>query len=655
MKIKLYFLLLLITLISFIIIPGCGGGSNSVNPTSSITTPTPTGAFGYITINIAWPQRSKDEKKCLLTLKNNNKELTASMPTDTETVVVKIRDFNDKDDPNALLDPNHATRIFYWGPGTENEDVYDILGPLPAIKVIVRAEAYNTSFDEIPTDEIPISVVEQELQIKPGTPEDNTVDLALGDYIIGLTPTAPNAGDTSCDAIINTTLSINYPNSVGIPTPTPLPNSVGNRTIKFEVNEVRYTGTEPNVTVTPTDIIFDLRQLTLDGDGNGSVKVTSKISPVTVSIMASLINLDDETRILSSNTCEININKKPPEYVLSLTANPSNLIIIPNFISNYFDLVTDSIITAKITRVNPYPYSTPIPLEGKQINFSISGDANLSSSVGHVVEQDDGNGICQVKLTSNIENPGPRQIVIKAETIIDSNITALKASLIIPVKDNLIVKENFETYQYNDLLYNIYRYSHTWNFRPYNYPGYDNYIDNIVPNNTSLLSARTYGEPYISASNTSVKGVSFSLIDFSNFPSNIQNVELRFYIRLGNETLTTNKYIPTRYRAHFIFNGYYAMLFRDDNKIVNFNKEEISEYASEQWYDIRMQFISGNPKKIIYCINGEIIETNADPGSATPSMQRFGVLTLGGTVWYDEIKFYNLDGLKNKNNKVYLP
>jgi hypothetical protein len=97
------------------------------------------------------------------------------------------------------------------------------------------------------------------------------------------------------------------------------------------------------------------------------------------------------------------------------------------------------------------------------------------------------------------------------------------------------------------------------------------------------------------------------------------------------------------------------MLFRDDNKIVNFNKEEISEYASEQWYDIRMQFISGNPKKIIYCINGEIIETNADPGSATPSMQRFGVLTLGGTVWYDEIKFYNLDGLKNKNNKVYLP
>ena len=357
MKSNICLLLVLITLLSFIIIPGCGGGSNSINPASSITTPTPAGAFGYITINIAWPQRSKGENKCLITLKNGEKNLTASMPADTDTVIVKIRDINDKDDPNALLDSNKSTRIFYWDPGLPS--AYDTLGPFPTIKVIVRAEAYNTSIDE----NLPISVVEQELQIKPGNEADNTVDLALGDYIIGLTPTAPNAGDTSCDAVINTILSINYPTSVGTPTPTPLPNSVGNRTIKFEVNEVRYTGTKPNVTVAPTDIIFEPRQLTLDGDGNGSVKVTAKISPVTVSITASLINLDDETRILSSNTCEVDLGG-----YYSITLTPGQMG--PN---DDYNAKIDTHLS-----VDPPFYS----LEGRKIKFTVESAAYTGTEPG---------------------------------------------------------------------------------------------------------------------------------------------------------------------------------------------------------------------------------------------------------------------------------
>ena len=55
MKNNLCLSLVLIALLSFIIISGCGGSSNSINPASSITTPTPAGDFGYITVNIAWP------------------------------------------------------------------------------------------------------------------------------------------------------------------------------------------------------------------------------------------------------------------------------------------------------------------------------------------------------------------------------------------------------------------------------------------------------------------------------------------------------------------------------------------------------------------------------------------------------------------------
>ena len=124
------------------------------------------------------------KKNVSLQSENDGKTITASMPGDTEVVIVKIRDYNDKDDTTKLLDPNNATHRFEWD--TIKEYDSDKIGPLPAIKVIVRAEAYKAS-----SNEGPISVAEQEFQIKPGDPppeigDYNTVDLALGDYEIGL-------------------------------------------------------------------------------------------------------------------------------------------------------------------------------------------------------------------------------------------------------------------------------------------------------------------------------------------------------------------------------------------------------------------------------------------------------------------------------------
>lgn len=327
MKINICLLMVLLALLSFIIISGCGGGSNSINPASSITTPTPASNFGYITINIAWPHGSKDEKKCLITSENDVKTITASMPSDTELVIVKIRDYDDKYDTSKLLDPNNATHRFEWDSLKEIDTAK--IGPLPAIKVIVRAEAYNAS-----SDEIPISVAEQEFQIKPGDPppeigDYNTVDLALGDYEIGLTPTAPSPGD-NCDAVINTTLSIEYPTPVGTPAPAPSSKPVGNRTLKFEVSNVRYTGLTPNVTVVPEDIVIEPSQLPLDENGTGRVKVTANIKPVTATIMSMLMN-SDETDILSWNKCEVIISPTPTA-TPTATSIPQTIPPYPTFI-----------------------------------------------------------------------------------------------------------------------------------------------------------------------------------------------------------------------------------------------------------------------------------------------------------------------------------
>jgi hypothetical protein len=331
------------TLLSFIIISGCGGDNNGVTSISSISTPTPDssvsgGNVGYITVKIIWPQGGQ-EGKCLISSEDNEKDITASMPLEINRVVVS---FYDKTD-NTGVPLINGTHEFIWGIG-KLEEKYTF-GPLPAIEAIVKAEAFG---EESTT--VPLKIEQQTIQIKPGT-KDNIVDLALGDYSIGLTPTAPDEGDTSCDAVINTNLSIVYTTPVGTPAPAPSPKPVGNRTIKFKVDTVTYTGSTPNVTVKPEDIVIEPSPLPLDVNGVGNVKVTAKIKPVEAVIKATLVGLDGQDTIISK-TCDVNI-EEPESYTLSLQSNWTWYQIRSDVVNN----LKNKIPYDKLSTLNPLYYT----------------------------------------------------------------------------------------------------------------------------------------------------------------------------------------------------------------------------------------------------------------------------------------------------------
>ena len=318
MKKKFFISLIIVSIfLSIILINGCGGGSNSVILPPSVSTqyPDSTNTGAYIHIRITWPQNGS-KGRCIMSSGSEEKTLTASMPADTKQIIVKVRPAPDPNDPNTSPDdPNNYLKNGY----AEILDTQDkiTIGPLPPLKVIVRVEAYDRYGPLLP--EQAISIMEKTLQLYVLTP--NEVDLDLGDYSIGLTPGPLN----TYDAVINTHFSIVYPTPTGTPAPAPSPYPVGNRTIKFTVepNSVTYTGTEPDVTVQPDDIILDPAQLPLNPIGLGNVNVTSKIKPVKATIKATLLGVDGEDTIIS-NTCDVNLTL--PEAFIYLCYPSENLI-----------------------------------------------------------------------------------------------------------------------------------------------------------------------------------------------------------------------------------------------------------------------------------------------------------------------------------------
>jgi len=168
MQRNFYLSLVLMTLLSFIIISGCGGDNSGVTSISSISTPThdssvPAGGAGYITMKIIWPQGGQ-EGKCIISSEDNNeKDIIASMPVDIASVVVNIYDKTD----NTNTPLTNGTHEFIWANAIKEEK--HTFGPLPAIRVIVKADAFFYKNGVIITDPNNVLHRQNEIQILPGT------------------------------------------------------------------------------------------------------------------------------------------------------------------------------------------------------------------------------------------------------------------------------------------------------------------------------------------------------------------------------------------------------------------------------------------------------------------------------------------------------
>lgn len=204
---NILYIIILITLLAVIIISGCGGGNDGVTH-SSLTIPTPNNLTGYITIKITWPQKGLTGS-CIISSGNDEGTLTASIPGDASHVEVKIRDANEPTSNNTLTNGYYS---FIWN-HQNSQTIEHTFGPLPAIKVIIRAEAYTPG-----SDTTPVSVSEQEYQVKVGHNNNNdNVTLNLGDYDLTLTAD-PNTIVLGGSSVSGSSLISNV---TALPTPTP--------------------------------------------------------------------------------------------------------------------------------------------------------------------------------------------------------------------------------------------------------------------------------------------------------------------------------------------------------------------------------------------------------------------------------------------------
>jgi len=144
---KFYFTSLLVIFIFVLIFVGCGGdGNNGVIPSPSTpnntdNTPNDNLSNGaYINVNVTWPQKGL-EGKCFITSSGNDNTLTASMPEGTKEIIIRVRPVSDPNDPDYIDDPNGYLDNGYAEMVDPNTSV--TLGPLPAIRLIVRAEAHD--------------------------------------------------------------------------------------------------------------------------------------------------------------------------------------------------------------------------------------------------------------------------------------------------------------------------------------------------------------------------------------------------------------------------------------------------------------------------------------------------------------------------------
>jgi hypothetical protein len=364
MKNKLYLILFL--LLTFIIIPGCGGDDN-VTQTSLIATPS---ATGYLTITIVWPQAGK-EGKCTISSADNQQNLTASMTDDTDYVTIKVRDKNKADHPEDYF-PTGGYYIFAREPGEKS--ITKTLGPIPATDVIVRAvsEAHSsiTGISSL------ISVTEHEFRIKPGT-QGNSISLNLGDYKLKVEPAKKTI-------VIGETIAITA-------------------TLTIEDSPGHSVAAEGALNEKDIEFTISGKKTIVKTDKNGKAITNvmgEQVGPMP--IVAEFKPIPQET-IRAENS--VDVTGPVGRYVLTVNSNTDRI-----FLRHIFDNAkTSSIqanaipqptgeaaITANLVYIGPSqqgePTPIPLPVEGKEIEFTAT-----TGNMEPLTAITDGEGNCTAK------------------------------------------------------------------------------------------------------------------------------------------------------------------------------------------------------------------------------------------------------------------
>jgi len=462
MEKKLIITLAILTIISLIIAVGCGdSGDTMINPTSqgnTVNNPENNGA--YIKVNITWPQDGI-EGKCIISSGNEN-TLTASMPGGTMQVIVRVRPVPDPNSPTYVDDPNNYLENGYAEILKPEEKV--ILGPLPAMHVIVRAEAHDRYGPLVAN--MAISAVEKDFHLQIG---QNTTELNLGDYELNLNSSDPfvvpekdsldaSAGlsQPEVDRMLNWFVERDILDSSGEPP------GIINRDI--EINANLNITTDPSVPVSgrevtfslidpPSDVSLSSTTATTDDNGNCKVTLTTVVpnSPITVEGVFKVEWEDPPgTPVVKEYKDRITINPNIRNILLATKDN--DLINIPDFVCDYFkNGVHDSTIRATLKQIDSENYVYPHPtIDGKTIKFTVK-DTACSFSPELTLT---GAGGVPGEAVSNLNTTSLafRPIKVTIECLEDPSdpnfILPAPQELTVIVSDNLVFEEDFEKAEY---------------------------------------------------------------------------------------------------------------------------------------------------------------------------------------------------------------
>lgn len=431
MQTKLLLTLLFITIIALIISSGCGGGSGITQPSLSLT-PATSDKIAYIIINVKWPNGDIPGSFIISSADNKN-ELTASMTKDTHRIEIRI--YEDKSTPGGdpigtepigtatIKEPDTTAKIPVHIKNNSDDPAPNdpnTLGVLPVVPVKIWAGAFSDRDGYSLVN--PISETLKDYTVVVG---NNALNLQLGDYELTLKPddpildlpgqsrissnaiadpnVYPTPGETPTpgtgglvSTLITARLMIIYatpdPNASPAATVTPssTPKPVANKTINFRVTGDGVT-LMPLLGTTNSDG-YCTTTLTTDTPGTKVIEASFRPDP----------NDPDPDNVYKV-TCEVKVNSASNQYKLTLSADPQRLILNSGSNSKNKSMQGNAIapdvtptpgpsgswstITAKLTTISG------VPVEGKEIDFSITGNDSLRPDNGTT----DGNGNCTVK------------------------------------------------------------------------------------------------------------------------------------------------------------------------------------------------------------------------------------------------------------------
>jgi len=678
MKKQIYVSLLIISICTFIISAGCGGGGNDgITQPGSISEGTDNDSaqdYGSLKITVRWPQ-SGIEGNCIFSSGEDN-TLTASMPED----VVRIRF-------EVFEEQNHAHKLgeSELVKPADAPESYAEIGNLPAIKVYIVAHLFKSNGQPFPI------TLDKVFQIKVGCNplqwnmgNENLAVSANPPYIT-LSPPVSSSGIVdptpvalSGETQISAHLTLESPDIPNQPPPTAIPGlSVEENTVEsqgewgLENYAIKFTiigGVGELVPVGSTDPQPEVVSYT-DDHGYANVFLrTDTAGKITLQAECVLDPSDPNSPVLV-DTCEVeavtSTSVEDAIYQMRLDYGYSESFIFhPEFESPDildYPFGTSVTFTAVLEKIN-FDTGLAEPAPGMTIEWTVDGGSYYGSYNASGVTDQDG---CAQATIDVAGYPAPSH---------DETIT-IEAKFTHPYKpDNVLTEDgsacvfsqtgngdNFDemygagTKAYNLIWWNTQQW--TPSGPPYQGSGYEDYsyVDNSIPGgNDTPQSIRLYSPG--SSDHAVLQRVTGAWYGLHNSNYKISH-ESRFYVRLDNSSLCTARVnIYGLYIRDVSSYGVVNLITfsNESGKIVDCTGEEITglPYLTEKWYTVRVQVLASEGERSRGKIN-YWIGTDDNPGAfrkelildeivITSRGQVIGIEAIGGTVWFDEIDVFGL-------------